>query len=1745
MTAYLTLHTTDLTFTGSSDRLAKNIAALRLAQTLATEQRSATRAEQVTLAHYTAFGDSDLLRRLFPYNHATERYEVAEAYADLLSEADGQHLRRAALTAYYTPLDLIQVLWQAVDQLGLATLDQPRILEPAAGVGHMISMMPPALRERAAITLVELDPVTSRILPSLHPDCTIHGGVGFETVDLPPGGFDLVITNVPFGDLPVHDPTIDAPLRRTIHDYFLAKALRLLRPGGLLVALTSWGTLDKQTRTVRAWLAQQADLLGAWRLPNGLFTPISGTTSATDLLILHKRDQPPTSTPDWVDLTPAPYPRTTGPRSGLTTGSCVARAREGIDLATHPVLINRSWVDDPTRVLGTPELVLTPGRLWLQVQPPTDTTPATVLAERLRTQLPTHVVIPVVPPAADAMDLRMTPTPPPALDLTGLDTPRRRRAAALAAIYHGGKALIQAELQGDPAMETQRQDLNDVYDAFVRRYGIISTSYHAQLFRKVPELAFLRALEDDPYRDGDGTWRATKAPIFTRPTVRPTQIPQPGSCTPLEGLLWCLRQRGQVHRPTLARLCGSPSDQVIEQLGERLFRVPGTDRWEVADAYLCGDVRAKLRDAQAWAAQDASYDRNVQALTAVLPPPLAPHEITVNLHAAWLPSAVMTAFVQHLLPAWRGQATYDAAGYAWHLDDPRDGGATSVEATSTWGTGRAHAIRILRASLKGVPIQVYDLAAQDQRVLNLDATLAAQDKQQAITQAFTTWLWADADRTAQVCAIYNDRFNNVRVRSYDGSHLTLPGMATHVLRQGDLDPHQKSAVWQILQNATALIAFAVGGGKTFTALAAMVEAKRMGLVRTGMAVVPNHLVQQWASEAQRLYPASRILALGPEDCTRARRGLVLSRIATGQWDIVIIPHTSFGSLPLGQDTVTAFAEQDLDRLRGYLEGLRMHPRGAAQSIKQIEKAIAKRETQLQRMLAAIARDSRRTITWEELGIDLIVVDEAHAFKNLGIATAMTAIAGLPTASSQRALDLRMKTWELLQRNGKVVFLTATPVMNTLGEAFIMQRFLQESELLARGIDQFDAWVSLFAQPTSAFELKPDASGFQLKTRLNRFVNLPELTAMWRQVLHVKTKAQLGLPEPTLITGAPMPVVVPATRALDAYVQQLATRVDRIRARAVDPWVDNMLKITSDGRQAALDLRLVLPGTHRPHQSKIMALVAHVCAIYHMTDAWRGTQLVFCDLSTPTGSTAEVTDATDGADASVQIQEEHGANFVYHEIRQELVRQGLPAETVAFIHEATSKTKRAALFAAVNAGRVRVLLGSTAKMGCGMNVQERLIAIHHLDCPWRPGDLAQRQGRILRQGNMWPEVYEFVYVTERSFDAYLWQLIESKARFISQALAGEVTIRTIDDTDATVLSAAEIKAQATDNPRIIRKVQLEQAVSRLTRLRQVHHETVRRLRQDQQYTTQALHERRQRVMVWTTAQDLIAAHPSAPFRAWVATRLGQDAPTQSYDQRTAAGQALRDRVAQAVTAAQFQAAPVYQTIAIYRGCHLTLMAEPRGAATVRLTLPDGACLDTVTVQSDVGVWASCDKLLQSVEDRHQQAQDAVQESELRLDALARELERSTIWSGQTAYDAAQAELAELDAALTQATDTAETETASARPTATELELRTWLSLDALPADAPLPAITLPPITRWPDQCPAGVEVSEPVETVAAAGPMEETTDPVAPELDQPTPTRTRPQPTNQPDWDACARPTRPRRKASAVPEGQHTFLDLIA
>jgi len=728
-------------------------------------------------------------------------------------------------------------------------------------------------------------------------------------------------------------------------------------------------------------------------------------------------------------------------------------------------------------------------------------------------------------------------------------------------------------------------------------------------------------------------------------------------------------------------------------------------------------------------------------------------------------------------------------------------------------------------------------------VLNPAETVAAQEKQQAIAQAFTRWVWDEPARADELCRLYNERFNSHRMRLYDGSHLSFPGINTTLLRDGDLADYQKGAVWQILQRPSTLLGFAVGGGKTFTAIAAAVEARRLGLCTKALAVVPNNLVGQWASEARRLYPGIKVLAMAPEDFVKQRRGVVLSRIATGDWDLVVIAHTSFTLLPLRADLVASFRDTETDRLRAYLEEQRATAvtTDEKRSLKQIERAIKKLDERLARMADGIARDSARTIAWGELGLDMLIVDEAQAYKNVHVPTKLTNIAGLPSAHSQRALDMRIKTWDLLRRQRKVVFLTATPIMNTLGEAYVMQLYLQQQQLEEAGIHHFDEWVSLYAQPKMAFEMKPDGSGFRQQTRLATFVNLPELSALWRQVLNLRTKAQMGLPEPVLVTGKVIPVVVPPSAALKRYVQSLAARADDVRNGRVDPTEDNLLRIVGDGRKAALDIRLVVPKAPRQRQSKIGALVANIAALYHAYTPLQGTQLVFCDLATPKGTgrggdepptrltAAELEgEDTEGMREVETAEERWLSNFVYYEIRDGLVAQGIRRDEIAFIHDCATKAQRDALFAAVNEGRVRVLLGSTGKMGTGMNVQQRLIALHNLDCPWRPGDLEQRHGRILRQGNCWPACYIFTYITEGSFDGYQFQLIERKARFIEQALAGEITARTVEDTSDVVLSAAEIKAIASGNPQIVRKVQLEAEVARLDRVRSVWLDTRRNL-----------------------------------------------------------------------------------------------------------------------------------------------------------------------------------------------------------------------------------------------------------------------------------------------------------------------------
>jgi N12 class adenine-specific DNA methylase/SAM-dependent methyltransferase len=1649
--AHFHLGPADLAFAGAGDRFQKNLAVLRLLHDLTTTNRPATDDERRILAHYSAFGESVLLNRLFRYDHASGRYVLLSAYAEFLDPDAATQLRKAALTAFYTPLDLVHTIWQAVERLGFAAVEPLRILEPAAGVGHFISAMPPALRKRAEIIAIELDPLSGQMLGHIHPDITLHAGVGFEAVDLPTNWFDLVISNVPFGETSVYDPLVPVALRRVLHDYFFAKALRLLRPGGLLVFLTSWGTLDKRSPTVRQFLAEHTALLGAFRLPNGVFRQISGSESATDLLILQKKTHPAVEEPSWLHTAEADYPRTTNHRS-LTTGSRythqIATAEE---LATARVTVNQHWLDNPACVLGQPQVVVSDQSLWLHVAPPAEEL-AVLLAKRLAALHRSDLPLPSVP---------ATPTPPQVeqLDLGGVLPGQHARANGLVAIYDAAKALLRADHADDPASESLRPMLNQIYDTFVARFGVIHDPRNQRVLADVPELQFLLALERNPQRSVSGSWYASKERLFTERTVRPQRPLVPGSLTPTDALLRCLNDRGRLDLDYIGELTGLGEPQVIDQLGERIYRLPGSDQYELDNVYLSGNVVAKLREAHAWAAHDPTLQRNVAALEAVQPTPLGPSEIRLNLHAFWLPGSLVTAFIQSLLPPWRGEATYQSALGAWTLTDPDQRGAQAVEAETQWGTPRTNAITIVSASLRGVPITVYDVITTDageRRVLNPAETVAAQEKQQALAQHFEQWVWEDADRSDQLCRLYNHRFNSVRMRVYDGAHLHFAGINPHVLRDGDLSDYQKAAVWQILQNPTALLSFAVGGGKTFTAIAAAVEAKRLGLCHKPLAIVPNTLVGQWASEARRLYPGLRVLAMGPEDFERQRRGVVLSRIATGDWDLIVIAHTSFTLLPLSADLVHRFQEAETDRLRAYLE----EQRGTAtssedkRSLKQIERAIIKLEQRLQGLITATRHDSERIITWDELGIDLLIVDEAHQFKNLYLTTRLTNIAGLPSAHSQRALDLRIKTWDLLQQQRKVVFLTATPIMNTLAEAYVMQLYLQQEQLEAMGIHHFDEWVSLYAQPRMAFELKPDSSGFRMQTRLASFINLPEMAVLWRQVLTIRTKEQMALPEPQLVTGKLIPVVVPPSRALTYYIQTLAARAEAVRSGRVDPTIDNLLKIVTDGRKAALDIRLVMPQAPRPAQTKILALVERVAQIYHTFAPQKGTQLIFCDLATPKGKrTTPVRPNADDDDApEVESQDERRmGHFVYSEIRAELIQRGIPHAEIAFIHDYTTKAQRDGLFAAMNAGRIRVLLGSTGMMSAGMNVQRRLIALHNLDCPWRPGDLEQRHGRILRQGNQWPEIYCFAYLTEGSFDGYSWQLIESKARFIAQALAGEITARTIDDTAEVVLSAAEIKAIASGNPQVLRKVQLETEIARLDRVRTVWRDTLTNLRMEHVHTTESRERLLQRVAAWEQAQTIAEAHPAQPFQ--VALRRRGKATV--FTDRTVAGTALRFFLDHPPEGQQTT------VLGQYRGFDLVLRHHSAFPAELSLSLPAGATLDTIATTTDAGIWQSTNRLLQRIPSVIQHLQERITAADDRLVTIAREQQRLATWDGQPAYDAAVAALAQLTATLAAAEQTSEPTTAVASD-ADETRLETLLrDLAEEPDDRPAPPVTIPP------------------------------------------------------------------------------------
>lgn len=1476
------------------------------------------------LARWAGWG---ALPQLFD-DHSGEWADLRDELARLLDPEELRAARSSTVNAHYTAAEVVTAVWSLVADLGF---DGGRVLEPGCGSGNFLGLAPPSAR----LVGVELEPITARIAKTLYPHAEVRAE-GFETSQLPPASFDLVVGNVPFGNYRLHDPVHNRG-RHSIHNHFLIKAVDLVRPGGLVAVLTSRYTLDAQRPSARQELAGRADLLGAVRLPSNAFLASSGTAAVTDLLVLRRRapDEPPLDT-SWEHAI-------------------------AVEVDGGRAHVNEWFVDHPDLVLGAArigsglygrsELVVDPGPRPL-AEALADAT-ATVV-ERARRTGRTHVPAranaptparPVDPGRASAPPVRDLEEGSFLVDrggqvwqvLAGSAAPVTVRPArdlpelrALVELRTASVELLDLQVSGpvdDDRLAVAQQRLHRCYDRYAAHHGPLNRytlvahgtdpdTGAPRLRRRYPTMGGFRA---DPHFhtvmalevfDPD-TQTAQKAAVFDQRVIA-HRIPAGSADTPQDALALCLDECGRVDLGRIAALLGVPADQAGQELGDLAYADPETGAWATAERYLAGNVRRKLQTARDAAAADPRWERNVTALQAVQPRDLTPGEIDGRLGAAWIPRSDVARFaaetlgsdhitIEHapITATWTASASY--------LE------RYSVLMTSTWGTQRMDAVALLEASLNQKPATVYDpLPETDRRVVNQHETMLAREQQDKLGRRFADWLWEDPDRAERLARDYNERFNSDVLARYDGRHLTFPGLAA----SWTMRPHQADAVWRVLSDGTALLGHAVGAGKTATMVAAGMELRRLGLAAKPCYAVPNHMLDQFTREFLQLYPAARVLVASEDDATKAGRKAFVGRCATGRWDAVVMTHSAFGRLPVATATLTGYLAERLDDYRAARDEQQVA--GGRRTVKQLEGEIKRLEAKHQALLAAERKDDGAT--FEQTGIDYLFVDEAHLFKNLAFATRIPGVGG---QGSQRAEDLAVKLRWLRDHHGgqAATFATATPIANSVAEMFVMQSYLQPDALAQRGIVQFDAWAATFGTTVTALELAPDGGSYRMNTRFARFRNVPELVSAFAQVADVQTPETLVLPRPAVAGGAPQTVVVPASPDLRDYVQTLVDRAERVRNRAVEPAVDNMLKVTGDGRKAALDLRLVGRAPD-PEGGKVAAVAERVAALYH-ANAYRqyleadGTasrrpgalQLVFCDLSTP----------------------KPGAWSVYDAVRDHLVAHGLPADQVRYVHEAGTDATKAALFADCRDGRVAVLLGSTEKMGVGTNVQRRLLALHHLDAPWRPSDIEQREGRILRQGNQNPEVHVLRYVTEGSFDVYMWQTLERKAGFIGQVLSGRVEAREVEEVSEASLSFAEVKALATGNPLILEKADVDAQVARLSRLRSAHERDRARL---------VATEREQRTRAAVLAARAGRLDATAAGRTDTrGDRFAIELDGRVLRDRGDAGQALRDQLATALVQADEYDREI--TVALGRLSGYSLRMEVREPRARALVLRDDA------------------------------------------------------------------------------------------------------------------------------------------------------------------------------------------------------------
>jgi N12 class adenine-specific DNA methylase len=1356
---------------------------------LEAEKRSATSEEKTKLVRYVGWGG---LPQIF--SPATDWQAENVELASLLSEEEFRLARASTLNAHYTSGEVIGAMYGALERLGFR---EGRILEPACGIGHFIGYMPESIQSRSIITGVEIDPVTARIAKALYPDADIRNEA-FEKATIADEFYDVAISNIPFGDYKPYDPKFNQH-GFLIHDYFFAAGLEKVRPGGILMFVTSMGTMDKNSPTLRKYLGERADLIGAIRLPNNAFKQNANTEVTTDIIILKKRRLRETAkSAKWEKV--VPYTSTKG----------------------EVIPINEYYFNQPHMMLGEMELK---GRMYSRNEPTLISNGKEIkdaLAEAVK-QLPQNLYESLNRPLEITGKEQSIPAPghvkPNAYTLHDDEIAVRRhekliplphlpiqtklRVRGMIRVRDAVRECLRTQLEDAPDEDIQlaRALLNQAYDRFVSRFGPLCDRVNANAFEGDPDLPLLFSLEN---YDSEKK-KAAKTAIFRERTIQ-KQKPVTSVNSAKEALLVSLNENGRVDLKHMATLLTRPTEDFLPELRSVLFLNPQTQAWETEDQYLSGDVREKLKIAEAASLTEPHFAENLQALKSVQPEDLSATEIDARLGACWIPVKDFETFAQELLGTEDIRVYFTPQLGTWTIQ-PGYAAKESVANTTEWGTNRATALELMEDALNVRTPTIYDKIREnnkDKLVVNANATEAAREKQQKIKDRFREWVWQNDERRERLVKKYNEEFNAVRLRVFNGEHLTLPGASQNI----KLQRQQKNGVWRILQTPNTLLGHVVGAGKTFTMVASAMELKRLGLARKPIIVVPNHMLGQFSSEFLMLYPGANILAASKDDFEKHKRRELMSRIATGNWDAVIVTHSGFEKIPMSEKTTKAFFEVQLDELENAIREQKKES-NTRRIVKQLESAKKKLETRLKLMAAEEKKDN--TLTFEELGIDRLFVDEAHYFKNLFYISKMTRIAGLPQTASERAFDMFLKTQYIQQINngGGVVFATGTPIANSVAEMFTMQRYLQMGTLRKQKLHHFDGWAATFGEPVTAMELAPDGAGYRLNTRFARFINVPELMQIFCQVADIQTAAQLKLPVPEIKTGKPIVIRAPSTPELKKVVDELVRRADAIRNRLVSPEKDNMLKITTEGRKAALDLRVLNPQTPDHPDSKVNHAADRIFEIWKETATQRCTQLVFCDLSTPSKM--------------------HRQFCVYDDLKAKLMKHGVPADEIAFMQDYDSDVQKHILFKEVNAGKIRVLIGSTQKMGAGTNVQERLVAEHHLDPPWRPADVEQRDGRILRQGNKNAVIQIYRYVTEGSFDAYMWQTLETKAKFIHQVMTGDTHIRHIEDIDSRALTYAEVKAIASGNPLVIEKASVDAEITRLTRLRSQHAETQYRIR----------------------------------------------------------------------------------------------------------------------------------------------------------------------------------------------------------------------------------------------------------------------------------------------------------------------------